>query len=313
MEQIFNTLHDFFNSLGLPLEQDSELTVHPLAGLHHPEPMQAPPFRANYYAFVLIEGGKSCYTVNGQTFGLGPRSFYFTNPGQLKSFAIELPLAGYLLTFSEQFLRQHFTEDFFQRFPFLAHETIPVLRLTEQASADLATLFAQMRHEYLARSAYRNPVLANYLHILFYKTKELLVAHQAVALGAPNRGAEIAQEFKGLLQRNFADLFEGRTGKVLSVKEYARLLHVHPSHLSAVLRAETGKSPTDWLQERTLAEARALLANPARTVSEIAWQLGFADTSHFAKFFRRHTGQAPGRYRQQAPVLHLPNFLATRP
>ncbi|MBD2768197.1 AraC family transcriptional regulator [Hymenobacter sp. BT664] len=298
MEHIYNNLQDFFRSMGLPLQQDTELTVHPLDGLHSDQPIEAPLFRTNYYSFLLIRSGKSTYAINGHVFDLGPYSFYFTNPGHLKSFKIEVPLEGYMLTFSEMFIRQYFTSDFYQHFPFLIHETTPVMRLEQGDFAGLEVLFQQMEQEYLSHSPYRNPILANYLYILLYKTKSLLVTYQALTIKTQNRGAEIARDFKGLLKANFRSLYEGKASKVLSIKEYADALHMHPNYLSTVVKAETGKSPTDWIQERTLAEAQTLLTNSTKTITEITFQLGFSDTSHFAKFFKRHAGQSPAAYRK---------------
>ncbi len=94
METIFRTLQDFFKSIGLPLEQDFEMTVHNLAGLHGSGAKVSPLFRTDYFAFLLITSGKSSYTIDSQSFALDEGSFYFTNPGHLKSFHIEIPLEG---------------------------------------------------------------------------------------------------------------------------------------------------------------------------------------------------------------------------
>ncbi|TXI87798.1 MAG: AraC family transcriptional regulator [Cupriavidus sp.] len=43
--------------------------------------------------------------------------------------------------------------------------------------------------------------------------------------------------------------------------------------------------------------ARELLKNPRKTIDDIAGECGFSDHSHFAKVFKRLTGETPGRYR----------------
>jgi AraC family transcriptional regulator, transcriptional activator of pobA len=294
----YRTLKDFFRSLGLPLDQEFELTVHRLKGLHGSGPAQAPAFRTNYYAFLLITAGYSHYTIDNQEFECRGGAFYFTNPGHLKSFRIHEPLEGYMLTFSEEFVKQNYAGDFFQQFLFLLHETIPVMQLGSAPVKELGNLLEAMLHEYQGQALYKKAILTNQLVVLLYKTKELLHSHQVI-VRASGRAAELMGQFKTLVNRNFADLAAGRATKILSVKELADQLNVHPNYLGNVVKAESGKPATDWIQARTLAEAQGLLGNTAKTVSEIGFGLGFTDATHFAKFFKKLTATSPAQYRRQ--------------
>jgi AraC family transcriptional regulator, transcriptional activator of pobA len=298
MEKIYHTLQDFFKSIGLPLAQDTELTVHPLKGLHGDKPMQSPLFRTNYYAFLLITKGKGKYMIDQQVFDLEKYSFYFTNPGHLKSFQMEELIEGYMLTFSEKFVKQHFAGDFFQLFPFLVHESTPMMRLNEQNSEEVALIFEQMLKEYNGTSYYKNAILTHQLSILLFKTKELLLTHKA-SIKPPNRSAALVSEFKNLLNENFKQLAIHKVDKICSIKEFAHQMNIHPNYLTNVVKEETGKSATDWIQERTLAEAQMLLQN-GNTVSEVTYALGFADATHFAKFFKKQTGISPSSFKKTA-------------
>ena len=297
MEALFHTLQDFFHSVGLPLQQDMDITVHALDGLHGDKPLASPLFRTNYYSFLLISEGKGKYSIDDREYELGPGSFYFTNPGHLKSFGIEELLQGYMLTFTENFVKQHYSGDFYTLFPFLLHESAPVMQVGEPIMGDLSQLFEQMLREYEGASLYKSAILTKQLAILLYKTKELLLSHR-VALHPRNRASEIARDFKKLLNDNFRDLATGRTEKVHSIKTFAGHLHVHPNYLSNVLKEETGKPASEWVQERTLSEASSLLRNTSMTVSQIASRLGFADAAHFGKFFKKRARVSPGEFRR---------------
>jgi len=299
METLHYTLQDFFRSIGLPLRQDMELTVHLLAGLHGDRPMASPLFRTNYYSFLLIIKGKGRYTIDNRNFDLGAGSYYFTNPGHLKSFAIEELLEGYMLTFSENFVKQYFSGDFFNLFPFLIHESSPVMHLDAGRMGEMSLIFEQLLREYEGQSLYKNAILTKHLAILLYKTKELLLTNRASVQGL-SRGAGLAGTFKKLLNDNFRELATGQTAKIRSVKEFAELLNVHPNYLTNVVKTETGKPASEWIQERTLAEAQSLLNNTALSLSEITFRLGFADTAHFARFFKKRAGTSPTFFRQTA-------------
>jgi AraC family transcriptional regulator, transcriptional activator of pobA len=141
MSNNFRTLQDFFASINLPMHQQFEMTVHALKGLHGDGKKSAPPFRTDYFSFLLITAGKSSYTIDGQEFQLGSGSFYFTLPGHLKSFDIVEPLEGFLLTFTEAFIKQNLQNNLFDTFPFLINETIPVMQLQHDSLQEIQILF----------------------------------------------------------------------------------------------------------------------------------------------------------------------------
>jgi AraC family transcriptional regulator, transcriptional activator of pobA len=299
MEIVHQTLQDFFKRIGLPMSQETEMTVHRLEGLHGDKPMQSPLFRTNYYSILLITGGKSEYTIDDLRFDLGENSFYFTNPGHLKSFKIEEPLQGYMLTFTEGFVQQFFVGDFFQQFPFLLNETVPVMSLDEKKRAEIEMVFGMLLNEYGRLSPYRNAILVNQLIVLLYKTKEMLFTNRAI-VSVQNRPAELVTSFKNIISDNFKDLAAGKINHILSIKEISSQLNIHPNYLTNIVKSETNKSASDWIQERTMSEAKAILSNSNRTISEIADALGFTDSTHFAKFFKKMTGNSPSEFRKKA-------------
>lgn len=300
MEKIYHTLQEFFSSIGLPLQQDTELTVHRLEGLHGEPPIKSPVFRTNYYAFLLILEGRGRYTIDNQHFELGPYTFYFTNPGHLKSFEIPERQLGYKVTFSEKFIRQYFSDDFYGVFPFLQHESTPMMQLDAGIAAELAELYEQMLREYERNSPYKQPILCSHLSVLLYKTKALLLTHKT-RIAMPQRSAEITLQFKNLLNHHVGQLIRGQAGKMYSVKEMAAQLHLHPNYFSQIVKKETGKSASDWIQERLTAEAQAMLA-AGKTISDVSFALGFTDAAHFAKFFKKQTGRSPGDFRRSAAL-----------
>jgi AraC family transcriptional regulator, transcriptional activator of pobA len=299
METIYRTLQDFFKSIGLPLEQDFEMTVHQLKGLHGDGKKQSPLFRTDYFSFLLITKGKSSYVIDKQAYDLGAGSFYFTIPGHLKSFNIEVPLEGYIVTFTEKFLKENFKGDLFQLFPFLISESTPVMQLNNAIVEKLTEMFEMMIEEYKGESIFKKEILSNHLAILLYKTKALLQSHR-VNIKSSSKSMELVNQFKKLLNDNFKNLLQAKADKILSIKEIAHALNIHPNYLSNVIKDETGKAATSWIQDRTIAEVQFLLKNSTKTMAEIAATFGFTDSTHFAKFFKKITEMSPSEYRKSA-------------
>ena len=102
-----------------------------------------------------------------------------------------------------------------------------------------------------------------------------------------------------LLTQRFRLAVEKGFRKTSSVREYAELLHVTPAHLSESVRLETGSAAGDVIRRRLLLEAKRLLLHSELTVSEIAFDLGFEDSSYFSRFVRRGVGFSPVDFRNE--------------
>jgi AraC-like DNA-binding protein len=126
-------------------------------------------------------------------------------------------------------------------------------------------------------------------------------------LVAPDRAAlRLAQE---ACERQLADLGLQRDslqdrvrklvlagGRIPSVEEVARALHVSTRTLKRKLAAEE-TSFTELLDRERHDAALRLLRTPELSLEEIASKLGYSNATSFARAFRRWTGDAPTRYR----------------
>jgi AraC family transcriptional activator of pobA len=83
-----------------------------------------------------------------------------------------------------------------------------------------------------------------------------------------------------------------------TVKAYAEMLCITPNHLSKIIKTTTGRTALQLIIERILADAKALLRLSSMNVSEIAYSLGFEDTSYFHRLFKKKTGVTPLKYRR---------------
>ncbi|MFZ0598069.1 MAG: hypothetical protein WAM46_13885, partial [Flavobacterium sp.] len=97
----YNSISDFLLSLGKLEVQDNDFSISSLDGYLSDEPMKSDSFRTNFFNFLMIVDGQGSYTIDNVEFKLVPASFYFTTPGHLKSFVIEKPWKGFILSFTE--------------------------------------------------------------------------------------------------------------------------------------------------------------------------------------------------------------------
>jgi AraC-like DNA-binding protein/TolB-like protein len=92
------------------------------------------------------------------------------------------------------------------------------------------------------------------------------------------------------------------------VNELAKEMGMSRSNLHRKLIKLTGKSASDFITEIRLARAKELLQDDTATISEIAYQVGFANPTYFSTVFKKAFHLTPGEYkRQNIGVLEFPN------
>jgi AraC-like DNA-binding protein len=63
-----------------------------------------------------------------------------------------------------------------------------------------------------------------------------------------------------------------------------------------------GMAPGAWYTRRRIERAQERLREGGRAITEVAHELGFSSSQHFATVFKRHTGLTPGAWREGRPV-----------
>ena len=272
-------------------------------------PLQDPPvsglFRSTFYGLAWLSGGAATFVCDTEKFAVKAGSLVWTIPGQVYWWeqpepGAHLTLIGFLpelLTGGA--LNVHLIPDL----PFLQPDGPTVIPVSGEAGEVLSTLFQQIWHRY-AQVAEHHP--ANVWLTLPRQREALMLAYLHGIL------AEVATLTTGVLptpltQAQSADLrltqlfrTHAATGarERRPVRHYAELLHVTPGHLTRVVGRVMGKTPSAWLQEQLLLDAKRLLAFTDRSVERIAEDLHFPSATQFSQWFRGQSGQTPRQVRQ---------------
>lgn len=78
----------------------------------------------------------------------------------------------------------------------------------------------------------------------------------------------------------------------------AELCHLSPSYFSRVFCRDVGENFINYTNRKKVELAKKMLRETNQSVSQIAGELGYLDTSHFIKIFKRFEGITPMIYRQ---------------
>ena len=99
------------------------------------------------------------------------------------------------------------------------------------------------------------------------------------------------------LKRVFA-FIETHHTQTFRMSDLAEQVHRSPNHVTSVVKNLTGRSVRDWLLERRMAGARALLMAGGLDVSGIAEEVGYNDVTQFIRQFKRLHGLTPLAWRK---------------
>lgn len=112
-----------------------------------------------------------------------------------------------------------------------------------------------------------------------------LYQEQLTARAAAAGASAIIREFNCLVECHYAEKH--------TVAEYAHLLNKSPKPLANSFLKRFPKTPLQIIQDRVVLEAKRQLSSTEKPISEIAYQIGFADIQAFGRFFKRLEGISP--------------------
>lgn len=99
--------------------------------------------------------------------------------------------------------------------------------------------------------------------------------------------------------RQFCQLVEDNYRLNWTSERYASAVDMSPASLNRRARAILGSSPQRFISKRRVLEAKRMLKLTRLSVSEIAHELGYSDTSYFCRSFKKMTSMTPAHFRRE--------------
>ncbi|MBV8252734.1 MAG: helix-turn-helix domain-containing protein [Chitinophaga sp.] len=244
----------------------------------------AEPHKHDFYMLLLIEKGSGTHTIDFEDYTVQHRSIFFLAPGQAHQWDISADTHGYQVMFSPAFLAQKGP-----LWPFFTPNTIPVLQLTPTQLKQLQHELHLMHEEMAQHQLLHSSILHHRLQVvLFLLQRWYTAAHPEISHSTSNH---LINKFLQMLERHYT--------QEAGVQFYADKLHITPSYLNQVCSRETGRTAGEYIRERILLEAKRMLSLTTMDIREIAYSLGFKDSSYFSRFFRKYTEQTPLEFRRK--------------
>jgi AraC-like DNA-binding protein len=250
----------------------------------------------DFYEILFITQGTGIYTIDFQQYEIKANTVFFLSPGQIHELQLSDDIKGFIFLFTSAFYHVN-KADLYKLFelPFfytLGKETPPLFLQHATEINLMAEFFKKAISENEQDLAEKDDAIRAFLDLILIHCKRLY----------PEFLDEKMSKGK-LLVKRLKQLIEEKCQENFSVKEYAKLLNVTPSYLSETVKSLTGRTSSDLINDRMILEIKRMLVLSELTVSEIAFQLHFADQSYFSKYFKKLTQLSPLEFRAKAQKL----------
>ncbi|RKP54048.1 AraC family transcriptional regulator [Cohnella endophytica] len=93
---------------------------------------------------------------------------------------------------------------------------------------------------------------------------------------------------------------DNRLAEHITLEQLAKHVHLHPNYLVRYFNKHFAVSPLKYLNRKRMQKAKTLLGTTSLSIKEVAELVGYPDTNHFAKAFRKESSFSPTEYRLQA-------------
>lgn len=248
--------------------------------------------RVDFHVLLIVTAGTYEHMVDFEQHRCSAGSSLVVRPGEVHRFGPPSTWEGWMVIFR--------AEDVVHRGP--ATGTDPLVealaplpvhgRVPPSSLASVEECLERMHADGSVRGDPRatTDLLLAQVRVLVLRLALALAPVEAIAVQDPQLLARF---------RAFRSAVEAEHHRWHQVQDYARHLGCSTKSLNRATRAVADRSAKDVIAERTVLEAKRLLAHTTLTVAAVGGRLGFDEATNFVKFFRRVTGTTPGRFRDQ--------------
>ncbi|WP_221391384.1 AraC family transcriptional regulator [Dyadobacter sp. NIV53] len=295
MENIlrFKTIHEYnaFNK---------HETLHPLVSivdLSKADPRESRRMSYDFYVVFLkkIHCGDLRYGLNIYDYEEG--TLIFLAPGQAIGENIKdnfYQPQGYALVFHPDLLLGTTLGRHMSDYTFFSYEVNEALHLSEQERSIVKDCFSKIQYELEQRIDKHSKKLVSANIELFLDYCVRFYDRQFITRDTANKG--ILEKFDGLLNEYFQSDKPHQLG-LPTVSYCADELNISPNYFGDIIKKETGKSAQEFIQMKIINMAKERVFNLDKSVSEIAYELGFKYPQHFSRLFKQRVGISPNEYR----------------
>lgn len=289
----------YFNSIKEYNDFNKNKTLHPLVSIVHldkADPRKLRRLRYGFYTVFLkqvfcgdLRYGLSNYDYEGGTLiFLGPNQIIGENGDNYYQ------PQGLALVFQPDLIAGTSLGKNIGDYHFFSYAVNEALHLSEQERKIVEDCFAKIEYElqHAIDKHSKQLIVSNIELFLNYCTR--FYDRQFITRDNVNKG--ILERFEELLDNYFSSDKPQNIG-LPSVSWCAEGLHLSANYFGDLIKKETGISAQEYIQAKVINMAKERILDLNKSISEIAYGLGFKYPQHFTRLFKQKTGITPNEFR----------------
>ncbi|GHT67413.1 4-hydroxyphenylacetate catabolism regulatory protein HpaA [Bacteroidia bacterium] len=224
--------------------------------------------RHSFFSLVWFTEGTGFYVIDFEEHEIKPDRVFFVSPKQIHNWDYSENSKGYILTIDNTLGEE-----------LCLNYTFPYLDINGKAKDILSKIFPDLIENFQNR----NNIIIDIRYI--YQLCERFAKRNQIKYYATNPSI---LAFKKLVSENHAQLHP--------IEWYADKLHLSVEELNFLCKEYSGTTAKQYLLDIKLTEAKRLLLYSDHNVNEIAFRLGFEDSSYFSRIFKKKTSLTPSDF-----------------
>jgi AraC family transcriptional activator of pobA len=291
--QRFETINDYnvFNNND---------TLHPLVSvvdLSKASPRQGSRMYFGFYTIFLkdVKCGDLLYGRHIYDYQEG--TLVFLAPGQvagMNSNGETYQPKGYALVFHPDLIHGTPLGKHIQEYTFFSYQSNEALHLSKRERELILDCFSKIEYEleHAIDKHSKRLIVANIEIFLNYCLR--FYDRQFITRDTVHKG--ILERFETLLNAYFGSE-KPQTIGLPTVAYCASELNLSASYFGDLIKKQTGKPAQEYIQVKVIDMAKEKIFDQSKSVSQIAYELGFKYPQHFTRLFKQWVGQSPNEYR----------------
>jgi AraC family transcriptional regulator, transcriptional activator of pobA len=275
-------------------------TLHPLVSvvnLSKADPRKASGIYFGFYAVLLKEVKCGDLRYGKNTYDYQEGTLIFIAPGQIVT--VENPgepyqPKGYALIFHPDLIHGTTLGKNMQDYSFFGYQSNEALHVSERERKIVLDCFSKIEYELEhAIDKHSKKLIVDNIE-LFLNYCVRFYDRQFITRDNVLKG--VLEKFENLLNTYFQSDKPQSIG-LPSVAWCAGELNLSSNYFGDLIKKETGKSAQEYIQTKVIDVAKERIFDHHKSVSQIAFELGFKYPQHFTRLFKQRVGQSPNEFR----------------
>ena len=291
IEEFYKRKYDWMpNSVRNEIGHFNVFPLDPLVG-NQAKPV--PYKRRDFHKIMLVVGNSRVHYAD-KVIEVKNQALSFSNPQiPYKWEHIDTVRIGYFCIFNQHFFHQFGNLNQYAVFQPNGNH---IFELTDEQVRQIEPIYGRMMAEINSEYIHKYDVLRNLIFELLHFAMKMQPS-STFDKQPINAAQRISTLFMELLERQFPIDDNHQRVNFRAASDFADQLNIHVNHLNRAVKETTQKTTSQLIAERVLQESKILLKHSAWSVSEIAYALGFTETTHFNNFFKKHAQLPPMKFR----------------